>query len=451
MNKRIIAPLLIGATVALASGAAAANDSIYPVTYAAALERALGSRPEIAVERANADGAAARVAEAEGAFLPVLDVSSTAQRTRLYDDFSPVNINASFNNSNIPVTVQRNVSPYQVGTGVELSYNLYAGGAHLSRLTEARAAQRAAHAQEMSARKRVILDVTAAYWELRKAEVAYSKVQRARDYAGDEAVVANEQFQQGRLAKVELDAKLLAAEVQELELSNAMRSLQNYRRHYFSAIGLSLAVQEPPALELQNTATDVDVETILRGLVQMRAPALATALADHDMAKASADQVRAEYLPKLDFFVHYDGIGRSQSSFGDAAGRFGRDATTIGIRLKWNLFDGFRTDNRAKQAYAASESKRLNIEQVKRQATNEWLDKLSQETAVRNQLRLAEKQLELSQAQLTIARQRFKARLISDLQLRLAQFAAEDARGKVETARIDLLVSTVERYLAAVE
>jgi outer membrane protein TolC len=144
-------------------------------------------------------------------------------------------------------------------------------------------------------------------------------------------------------------------------------------------------------------------------------------------------------------------VGRSQHGFEDVRRDFGRDATTIGVRLKWNLFDGFRTDNRARQAYAASERARLNIAHLKQRTTTEWHQKLSREASTRDQVRLAEKQLELSRAKLRIAAQRLQARLISELQYRQAKQATEDAMTNVETAKIDVLVAQVERQLAALE
>lgn len=451
MNKKIVSQAFIATSIAMLYSSVGAADHAYPLTYEAAIRQALARHPEIAIEQVNLEGSAARVAEARGAFLPSLDALSNAERVRLYDDFSPVNINASLNNTNIPVTIKRTASPYQISTGIQLIYNLYSGGAHQARVNEAMAALQAAQAQDAITRKKIILDVTTAYWNLRKAEIACRKVRRAHDYARDEVAIATEQFNQGRLAKVELDEKTLAAEVQEIELRNAARSLQDFRRRYMFAVGLDNETQELPAPELHNQPSDVDLEKLLAGLGLMHKPEAVKALSDFQSAKAFANQISAEYKPVLDFVVRYDGVGRSQSNFRDAERHYGREVMTIGLRLKWNLFDGFRTDSRNKQAYSSLEKMRLRVDQVMREANNDWQERMSREDSMRDQLHLAEKQLELSQAQLKIAKKRLETHLISKVQYRLIQLAADDALSKVDTLRIDLLVARIERQLAAFE
>lgn len=450
MNKKIVA-LAVAACLATSSGNASceSSDTLYPVKYIDAIRAALVNRPEIAMERANVERATARAAEARGAFLPSLDTFSTIQRIKSYKDFSGVDIHASFNNIDIPVSVKSTTPPYQISAGVELSYNIYSGGFKQARVSETLAMKSGADAQKAIAKKKVILDVTTAYWSLRKAQITHRMAERSLEYARDEASIVHDQFKQGNVARIEVDTKILAVQTRELELENTSRNLLNFQRRYSDAIGLIASSNNATNVpSLSDNASDIEIGRALSDFDITPALETIVAKADLESAMARVDQARSEYKPVVDMFIRHTGIGRGEGNFGDASSDFGKDSTVIGVRFKWNLFDGGQKNQRVVQANALAEQMQLKIEQTKRDLNSDLQEKSYREADLQGQLTLSTKQLELVQAQLKISKTRLETKQISILQYHAAQLATEDARDKVAYLEIDLLISRIGTKLA---
>lgn len=428
-----------------------AESGAYPLTFAAAIRQALANRTELAVEEANIESSGARVAEAKGAFLPSLDAVATVQRVKAYDDFSGVSINANYNGLTIPISVVRSTPPYQVGSGIELTYNLYSGGVRQARVNATMAAMQAAQAQRAVARNRLVLDISSAYWGLRKAQILRRKTALDLDHARQEEEVAREQFNQARIAGIDVDEKKLAVESRRFDLRNAERSVQDCQRRYAHALGMSRVAAAPEAMAMLERPEDIEVDKIVADFGLMREPETYKAQAELASANARIDQVNAEYKPVLDVFARYTGVGRSEHGLVDAQSAFGGDASFLGLRLKWNWFDGFRSDHRVAQAVASSEQMRLMVRQTQRELSNDYQEKLSREATLQDQLLLAGRRVELSRAQLNIAGKRAEMQLISNLQYRAAQLALEAASTHAENLQIDLLLARIATQLARVD
>jgi outer membrane protein len=170
-----------------------------------------------------------------------------------------------------------------------------------------------------------------------------------------------------------------------------------------------------------------------------------------ESAQARVIQAKSEYKPTIDLFVRYSSIGRGENNFRDASRDYVRDRASIGVQLKWNLFDGNQKDQRVTQAHAVSEQMRLRMEQLRRDLQNDYQEKLSREADMHGQFLLAKKQLEFAQSQLKIARKRWETNLISMLQFHAAQLSVEDARSKVASIETDFLMARVATQLAHID
>lgn len=450
MNKRVITSLFATCLwVASASDEAWAADApAYPLTYASAIQAALANRSELAVERASVQRATARVEESKGAFSPSLDAFSTIQHIKTYKDFSGLNADAEFNGMDIPISVSSFTPPYQMSAGLELSYNLYSGGLNQARLSEAISLKENAESQREITRKRIVLDATAAYWNLRKAQMRYHAEQQNLEHAKEELDIANAQFKLGRIAQIDLDTNTLELQTREFDAQSALRNLLEYQQKYYNALGLEYSLTPDAMLPpLADQADTVEVERVLSDSdISFKAEAV---LAESDMQAAleRANQIRSEFKPTVDLFVRHTGIGRGSNSFGGASSDFGRDVTTIGVRFKWNLFDGGQKNQRLIQANAVSEQMRLRSEQTRRDLIAKRQEKLFHEADVNNQLALSKKQLAIAQSQLKIAAVRLDKKLISTAEYRLAQQAVEQAAEKVASLKVDLIIARAESIL----
>jgi outer membrane protein len=442
-------------TFALATAAGGAHATIPhadpPVTYADAVRMALSKRAEPLIEKLNIDKQAAGIDEAKAASLPSLDFSTTVQHVKSYQDFSGIEVNAVVDNTTIPVSVKAVTPGYLVQTGLSLTYNVYSGGLNQARVNEKLAAKQGALARLDAVRKTLVLEITSAYWELRKEQVLYRTALHSLAYAKESLSVARSRFEEGQIARIELEAIVLAAETREIELHDRLRHHRDRLRRYYHALGLDqVAAPMDDALlkQLSSQALEVDVDLLLSELGLARAPEGAIARANVAVAAARAEQAKSEYLPNVDLVASYGGIGRN-NSFSGMTSDYGRDAYRVGVRLKWNLFSGFGSNARASQASLERQLMQLKADQVQQDLEQSWQEKRSREEELKSQLTLAVKQSELAQAELQIAQHRSATQQASLLHLRAARLKAEEAANKATILQIDLLVASVSARLLA--
>lgn len=445
MNKRLL-PVTV--FLILARGVAGAAENSPPSLFESAIQRALESHPDLGIERNKVLLEKARVDEARGAFLPSINVFGTNQQTTNYNGFSGVAITAQYGGVAIPVIVLKDIPRYQANYGIELDFNLYSGGANQARLAEMSAAEQAARAQQDVARKRVILEVTRNYWGLSKAQIALRIARRNLDYAQEQLTVARTQFEQGQIPRIDFDAKNIQLETATIALHSAQRTLHDYQRRYAAVLGLDVDKDTslPPIEEKA-----VDVDQLLAHFGLMKQPEIQKVQADFTAAQSHIEQIHAEYLPVLDFYLRNTYVGRSGSDIGMAQSNMGRDATAIGVNLKWNLFDGYRSDSRTTQAVAASEQLRLQADKVKRDLYNSRQDALASEEEAADQLMLADRQLGFAQSQLATAQKRLDNRQLSKLEFHAALLAFENAGSKVDSLKIDLLIQQVKSKINSID
>lgn len=419
----------------------------YPLAFQDAIRLALANRLEGAIERTNIQSAEAHIEEAKGAYLPSLDVFSTLQRVKAYDDFSGVAVTATYAGVDIPVEVKKVTPGYQISGGLELTQNLYSGGARGARLDASRVAKLIAESTQALTRKKIVLDVVNAYWAFRKAQIACAASQRNLEFARKEVAVAAVQFQEGHISRIEVDAKTLMAETREIELRGAMRLQRDRQRRYLYVLGLDPDVQIAEQPRLNDEPSRIDADKVLASVGLMREPEIIKAQREFDEANARVREARADFEPKVDFFLRYSGIGRGNQNFGDAETDFGKESAVVGVRLKWNWFNGFQTASRVEQADLSAQQARLHIDLVQREIANELREKRSEEEDKSDQLLLARRQLELSRTQFLIAKKRRETDLISESQYDTTRLATEEANDKMADAEINLLVVSISRRL----
>lgn len=446
MNNRTFQHFAIWCLIA--TSCCALSDAAEASSFDAAIQQALANRPELGIERSKIQAAKSLVDEAKGVLLPSLNLFGTDQRIKAYDDFSGVTADAQFGGTIIPIAVLKSTSKYQVSYGLELNYNLYAGGGDVARIKEMSAAEESVRAQHDVIRKQVILDVAELYWGLRKAQIALRIADRALDYAKEEMAVAKEQFEQGRISKIDFDAKILSVEKHTIEFRSSTRSLRDCRRRYGYALGIDATKEaEFQQFEPKGEAGDDNIVLFLSSLGLMKDPEVQQAQADYIGSQLRIKQARAEHMPVLDFFVRSTQVGRSDRDIGDAQANMGREATSIGVRLKWNLFNGFKTDSRVARAIAESEQLRLQAEKTQHDLDTSQQGFLASEEDVRDQLFLANRQLEFAQSRLEIALKRLETGQISTLEFHAAQLALDNAKSTVDSSEIDVLIQRIKNEL----
>ncbi|MBG7620565.1 TolC family protein [Herbaspirillum sp. AP02] len=450
MNRRLLTSLAAGGLlVAAAVASGAVIEQPAPASFEDALRLALSIRDEVAMESLNLVRLQARVEEARGAFFPSLDLSSQLQRVRSYDDFSGLDINGKFNNVSIPIQVKSTTPGYQAGGALELSYRVYSGGARTARVDEARAEKTQAQARHDSTRKKIAQELSAAYWGLQKAQLTMQRADHRLLQARAESEESAVRLQKRLLALVEREAKLLELQKADIEQRGAARALRDAQLRYVLSLGMTPGRQGTAGLpHLSEPPASIGIERIFGELNLIQDSESMTAQGEMDAAKARIGQAQADYRPLVDLVARYSGTGRADSGYGRVYDEFGRERASVGIQLRWNIFDGGQKDQRVVQAVAVYEQARIRLDKIQRDQEIERQNALSKVSEAQEAITVAHAQLALAKTQLRIAEVRHASQAISSTQLGAARLAVSDADIGLAMAEIDHLLAQVVLQLA---
>ncbi len=348
------------AWVALAAGRAGAAESLQQ-----AWAMALGRDPALAAATADADAAAAEALAARGARRP--SVEARAAYTRFDAAPSLAVDGGAFAFRSPPIFDDDDT----VVAGARLSLPLYAGGSLVAGAEAADQSSRAAQAAARQSAADLRLDVATRYFGVLRARRALASVEAAVD--GLAAHVADVEVMVERESVAAND--LLAARValanarqQRLRAANAVELAQAaYNRR------LGQPLERVP--DLEERFTGLPVEPAGQGL-----PALvAIALGERDelgaldaQAHALAARSRAErgrLRPQLALVAGYDHL---ETTILDR-----EDFASVGLGLRWTLFDGGQVRQRALALRRRGDAARLRLEdlrsQVELQVREAWL------------------------------------------------------------------------------
>lgn len=302
-----------------------------------AVATALEKNPDARAARARADGAQARVDQAQAAWRPQVSLSGRYTQTngampafgailnqRAFDFGLDFNRPGHIDNLNATGTI---------------AYNLYAGGRATAGRAAARAGAEAAGLELRTAQQRLAAEVVRAALNLRKAREAVGAIEGGVRAYGAAAEVARARFAAGQLLK----ADLLALEVQLAQtreaLSSARHGAQLAARAFTFALGLEAQdatvelVDDDPALSRLNVPSSLDFRQRPERLaLQARVSA----------AESALEAARGGRRPSVNAFASY------QYDHGWRLSRHG-DSWLAGLAVDMNVFDGGLTAGRVRQ------------------------------------------------------------------------------------------------------
>jgi outer membrane protein TolC len=304
--------------------AAATSVSMHPsVDVPVHLEDATGvavrNRPELRMELEREEIARSKVKESRGNFLPTLDLLGSSYYTRNFDTFTGINIQAQIAGQNISVNIEKVVPTYMLNAELNLCYNLYSGGRDSALLGEALSKLESAKYQESVTLRKVRLDVSNAYWGLKKAQIRYEMAKRALEVVRFEVKVAETEHRVGRISDVDFDAVLLKCREKEVALKIADRDCLRELGSYKHALGIPEDVPVPSSEKIPALADDPGNYVNSYEKTQVHPEILRL---DSELQAASKREkaARSENYPQLDLFAKYSLIGRDSNSYPDSWG-----------------------------------------------------------------------------------------------------------------------------------
>ena len=326
-----------------------------PLTLADALRLADESNPVIAAARADARAADADWRAARGARLPSLEVSGGAARTT-----DPVGVfggklrQGVFGPADFSIdALNRPAGLTDYSYGARLEQPLYAGGALSAGREAARRAALAGAAGGAEARARVRLEVVRAYYAVPLADAAVAATRRALELAREHAALVRAAVRAGGALESDALRVELFASGLESDLARREADARLARARLAALLGRPDESYEPAE------ALDADRE-LPDGLERRDVEAARLA---GDAAEAGRRAALASFRPTAGLFASW------QQDRG--SGGAGRGYYTVGVGVRWTLFDGGRAGATAEAARARADAARARATELADRAATE--------------------------------------------------------------------------------
>lgn len=425
-GRRGAAAALAGLFVLVAGPAAAQEGpddgaaSVVEVTLDAAVERARERNAGLGVARARSDAARARARAASAPLFPRVDLESGWRRTTdPVGAFGTKLRQGVFGPADLAIDALN--APDPIGDWTTSAVVRWSVASPERWAARSAADRRAASAGWREARSREATDLRtrALYYGALRAEARV----RTAEAALEAARSTEERFRRRREEGMLTEADLLQARAERqaaaADLSAARQGRHGARIELGLHLGLDPADSLPsPAdsLAAPEAPSPADFDPTRRADVRARAAAV-------EAAEAGSRRAELAWLPSLEAFGSWSRHGGDPLSGGGAG-------WTVGVGLRWSLFDGFRRPAEAREAAAELTAARLEHRQAVREARGEVRRARRSVEAARQAVEASRAAREAAREGRELMRRRFEEGLAtpSDLLRAEARATAMDVR-----------------------
>jgi len=362
-----------------------------------ALERNL----DVVQAQNNVEAAQSGVLAAYGNYLPTLSASGTWSHTRN---------SAVFVGGEQITGGQTRVNDYY-STGLDLNYTIFNGFSREATMN--RSTSFAVSSENIAARTRqsIAFQVEAGYLNVLRNEqlVRVSEENLKRDRRQMERITEANRVGSLSLADVYRQQSQVAQD--ELSLITAQNNYDKSRVDLVALIGLDVADEYSfvdPSLgteisqgELEaTTAQSKDFTASSQRALSLR-PDYISASEQLDAAGSGVAIARAGYLPSVSAFAGYSLSDRKISNLSD------NKNMNVGLSIRWNLFDGFQTNQSLQTALASERNAEITLVQAQRSINVEIKKALLDLEAARKQYEVSQKGLISATEDRKIAEERY--------------------------------------------
>jgi outer membrane protein len=236
--------------------------------------------------------------------------------------------------------------------------------------------------------RKIIFSVASAYYRLLNAQGQRMAAEASLKNAEAVEDEAKERLDNGLGTKPDLLEATAARTQAEYDLQAVVGAEEIAKGDLVSAMGLPpatpMGVQPIDDLTIPKAMADSVDEEIDRAFAQR--PELLAQVAKLRAAKASMTQARSSYFPSLSFSGD-GGLARAYGQQDLYPGHYAQgEVWTVGMQMKWTLFDGLKREHQVAQAAAEAKTAQAEIDALRDQLSNEvWAAYTNMKTALRQQ------------------------------------------------------------------
>ncbi len=385
--------LMVTAMVASAQTKALTLDQARQI----ALERNLS----IAQAQNNVEAAQAGVLAATGNYLPTLSASGGWNRSQRE---GPITIQG------ITIPNTKTVTNY-FSTDLNLNYTIFDGFAREGTYTRSSANAIASEQTAARTRQSIVFQVESAYLNVLRNEqlVKVSEENLKRDQRQLERITESNRV--GALSRADVYRQQSQVASDELSLINAQNSFDKAKADLLALIGLDVnenyAIADPSiSTEISQSEFDATISQYnnFKELSQRALAKRPDYVGAHESVRSAEGGVasaRSGYLPTVSAFA---GHGFSNSELSKLTAN---KNLNWGINLRWNIFDGFGTNQALQSAQVQKKNAELSLQQTERNINVEVKKALLDLDAARKAYDVSQKGLTSATEDRKIAEERY--------------------------------------------
>lgn len=412
------------ALITLLLACAFATQSAEIWTLERSLEYALAHNPDARIAQQRIAAAQAGLEQANSAFWPKLQVQSSYTRTDnpMLAFGSILNqraYNSSLDFNNVPDMDNFNAR------GV-LTVPLYAGGRNAAGRHSARALAAAARQESAAVRNSLGFEVSRAFHTVLKTREFIRATEAAVNSFENNLGIANKRLDGGTLLKsdvLDIEVRLAQAREDRVRAQNAHSLAVRTLRNLLGIEGESFTVADAAPMVGVPEVNDFSVR-----------PELAAASERARAADAQVQAAKSGYQPRVSAF------GSLDHDYGGVTDRSG-NSYTAGVMLQWDLWDGFSTRSKTREAEAMLESTREEQRKLRLALDFEVEQARLDLKAADERLAVSSKTVEQAMESVGLTRNRFEQGLALPTQLMDAETALVAVRVRRAEAESDLRIA----------
>lgn len=421
--------MILGMT--LLAGPAAAD----PLSLNDAVRAALARSPALVAAARAADGADARTAQAETAWLPRLSVDS---RYTFSGPLAELVIDTGITppGSPSPLVVRRTVgSEHRFSTTLGVGWRAVDFGARDVLAEAGEAAARAARLDGEARAAELAFGVRAAYHAARMLDGVATITDRSLASTLADQDVAKAQLAAGIGNAVAVAG--LEARVAELEARRTAALIGRDRA--LDTLRLLVGLPASP-LELTDDLPTTDLQATAEGTP----PSVARIMALEEAAEKSHEAIGRGYWPTVDVFGAF-GVQYPETAFADS----GWDMQyQVGVALNWPIFDGMMRSRQRDEAAARVAELRAVEQAAREEADRAGIDADARLTTARANAAAAARAEQTAQVYAKAARAAVTAGVGTELEVRQAEAALDGARIAALQARFEAAMARADALRA---
>jgi outer membrane protein len=427
LSRGVVVLLLTATTIAAAQTKTLTLEQARQI----ALERNLS----VAQAQNNVEAAQASVMAATGDYLPTLSASGGWTRNQTE---GPVTIGGV----QIPNTkaVFNNFS-----TSVNLNYTLFNGFAREGNYTRTSANAIATEQTAARTRQSIIFQVERAYLNVLRNEqlVKVSEENLKRDLRQLERITESNRV--GALSRADVYRQQSQVAADELSVINAQNNYDKAKADLLALIGLDVnddyTIADPSISteiarsELESSAEQYSNFPELARRALAKRPDYLGATESVRSAEGGISAARSGYFPSVSAFAGYGFSNRELSRLTE------NKSINWGLNLRWNLFDGFSTNEALQSAYVQKKNAELSLQQTERNINVEVKKALLDLEAARKAYEVSQKGLVSATEDRKIAEERYNLGAGTLLDLLTANAGLVSAQANKVNAVYDFIIA----------